>query len=347
MFRKLVTAAAVACFATVGLAGEKLGIGDPAPSLKVGKWVKGQPVTEFETGKVYVVEFWATWCPPCRDSIPHLTKLQKEYKDKGVTIIGVSSEQGGLAKVEPFVEDWGEKMEYRVAFDDDRKTNAAYMEAAGQGGIPTAFIVDQQSRVAWIGHPMNMDAPLEKIVAGTWDAAGEAAMQKKAEKLLGQVQEQWAAGDKAAALKTIDELVAVDPDVYGGYGLQKFAVLLSDPSVKDEAAAYAYARKISDSFMKDNAQGLNAIAWRTLTQDGVKNRDLGLATDLAKRAAKLTSYEDPAILDTLAYALNENGDVEGAIKWQRKAVDLAGDDAQLSGELKERLAKYEAEASGG
>ena len=348
MFRKLVTAAAVACFATVGFAGDKLSVGDAAPAVKAGKWVKGEPVKEFESGKVYVVEFWATWCPPCRDSIPHLTKLQKEYKDKGVTIIGVSSEQGGLSKVEPFVDDWGDKMNYTVVFDDDRETSKAYMEAAGKSGIPTAFVVDQQSRIAWIGHPMNgLDGVLEKVVAGTWDAASEAAMQKKAEELLGKVQQQWSNGDKAAALETIDELIAVDPNVYGGYSIQKFTILLSDPAVKDEAAAFAYADKISDSFLKDNAQALNSIAWLTLTTPGVTNRDLDLATKLAERAAKLTDHEEPAILDTLAYALHADGDLDGAIKWQRRAVDLAGDNAELAGELKERLEQYEAEAAGG
>ena len=61
----------------------RLQIGDAAPELKVEKWVKGDPVTTFEKGKVYVVEFWATWCPPCIKSIPHLTELQKQYKEKG------------------------------------------------------------------------------------------------------------------------------------------------------------------------------------------------------------------------------------------------------------------------
>ena len=65
--------------------------GDPAPPLKVSKWLQGEPVKAFEPGKVYVVEFWATWCGPCIAFMPHLAELQAEYKDKSVTVIGFTA----------------------------------------------------------------------------------------------------------------------------------------------------------------------------------------------------------------------------------------------------------------
>ncbi len=65
-------------------------IGDPAPELKVQSWVKGDPIKGYDRGKVYVVELWATWCAPCIETIPHLTQLQHDYKDKGLRVIGVS-----------------------------------------------------------------------------------------------------------------------------------------------------------------------------------------------------------------------------------------------------------------
>src|SRR5262245_10516457 len=89
-----------------------LGIGSKAPPFEVNKFVKGEPVKQFDKGKIYVVEFWATWCGPCRESIPHLTELQKKYQD--VVFIGVSVWEESQAKVEPFVKKMGEKMDYRV-----------------------------------------------------------------------------------------------------------------------------------------------------------------------------------------------------------------------------------------
>jgi thiol-disulfide isomerase/thioredoxin len=72
---------------SIAIAGEKpaennkvqVKIGDPAARLKGLQWVKGGPV-KLQKGNIYVVEFWATWCPPCRVSIPHLTKLQKKIQ---------------------------------------------------------------------------------------------------------------------------------------------------------------------------------------------------------------------------------------------------------------------------
>src|SRR5207244_3832860 len=61
------------------------------PPLKVSKWLQGDEVKSFEPGKVYVVEFWATWCGPCIAFMPDLADLQAQYKNKGVTVIGYTA----------------------------------------------------------------------------------------------------------------------------------------------------------------------------------------------------------------------------------------------------------------
>ncbi|HNY80230.1 MAG: TlpA disulfide reductase family protein [Sedimentisphaerales bacterium] len=155
--------------ATTVMAAIPTKLGDAAYPLTGLTWVKGSPVT-ISPGKVYVVEFWATWCQPCRKSIPHLTELAKKYADR-VVFVGVSNED--VATVKPFVADQGDQMAYNVAVDTAGKVINGYMAAFGQGGIPTAFIVDAAGKVVWLGHPMdNLDEVLDKVLAGTYTTAG-------------------------------------------------------------------------------------------------------------------------------------------------------------------------------
>jgi thiol-disulfide isomerase/thioredoxin len=158
------------------LAAATLKAGDPAPKLETGKWVQGEPVKDFQKGKAYIVEFWATWCPPCRASIPHLNETYLKFKDKGLVVIGQDCWEKDESLVAPFVEKMGDKMTYRVALDDktsNKKGQMAitWMEAAGRNGIPSAFLVDTKGKIAWIGHPMALkEEVIEDVLAGKYDA---------------------------------------------------------------------------------------------------------------------------------------------------------------------------------
>jgi thiol-disulfide isomerase/thioredoxin len=154
------------------VAGSTLKVGDPAPKLQTGKWVQGDPVKDFAKGKAYIVEFWATWCPPCRASIPHLNETYNKFKDKGLVVIGQDCYEKDETLVAPFVKKMGDKMTYRVALDDkssDSKGQMAktWMEAAGRNGITSAFLVNTKGVVAWIGHPMELkEETIEDALAG-------------------------------------------------------------------------------------------------------------------------------------------------------------------------------------
>lgn len=149
---------------------EGIGPGSAVPSLSVKTWYKGNAVTEFEKDKTYVVEFWATWCGPCIQSIPHITELAKKNSD--VTFIGVSIwEDDKDSNVKNFIDKMGEKMDYNVGYSGNKTgMSQTWMEAAGQNGIPTAFII-KNNEIQWIGHPMSMEKPLEEVKAGTFKLA--------------------------------------------------------------------------------------------------------------------------------------------------------------------------------
>ncbi|MBL8863055.1 MAG: redoxin domain-containing protein [Planctomycetes bacterium] len=317
-----------------------LGIGDAAPSLHIAKWVKGQPVAAFEKGKTYVVEFWATWCGPCIAGFPHLSKLQKQYADKGVAIIGVTAEdpRNTLEAVEAMVKSKGDVMAYTIAWDDGRKTNEAYMKAAKQRGIPCAFIVDGNGRIAYIGHPMAMDEVLEKVVAGKHDIqqlAADAKLAREREEKAEQISNRLnkAANDKdwEGALAACDEYLALDAKQYGGAAAAKYQILALE--LKDMARANAWAQQALESKCKDSSEALHSIAWAIANPNSsIVERDAALAVKLAERAAVLTEEKDGDVLDTLARAWFIKGDPVKALEIQRKAVAL---DKRHSGPIQE------------
>ena len=137
----------------------------PAPSLKMAQWIKNGPVDVLEgRGKqVYVIEFWATWCPPCRESIPNLTRIQQKYRGKGVVVVGITDEPP--AEVRKFVNSMGSQMGYAVGVDRDGETHRAYLRPFQVNTIPHAFVIDRDGMLVWHGNPlMGLEVILDRYV---------------------------------------------------------------------------------------------------------------------------------------------------------------------------------------
>jgi thiol-disulfide isomerase/thioredoxin len=328
-----------------------LDIGSKAPALSNEQWLKGEPVAAFEPGKVYVVEFWATWCGPCIASIPHLTQIQKDHPE--VAVLGIAASERRkkdgadtrLTGLKTFIEKRGDAMGYRVAFDEDRSMGIAWMDAAGQDGIPCSFIVGKDGTIEWIGHPMGMDKPLEAVLAGSWDrkkakadAEAERMLRKFTdEELPGLVKDATGTGDWKPIMDRFEtfERGATDPTAVR---LLKFQVLAGSGRAAD---ACATARQLLAAQL--DASDLNMIAWSIATDLEGDDRDLKLALAAADKAVEL-SKGDASVLDTQARVHFEMGNAAKAIEIQRRAIEgaeKAGVTGRQLEEMRAALKNYE------
>jgi thiol-disulfide isomerase/thioredoxin len=121
-------------------------IGSMAPAIQIDEWITPQPPDL--TGRVYVLEFWATWCGPCVQSIPHMIELADKYKDKAVPFIALSVDSSS-EPVKKMVRDKG--INYYVGMDNGLAKKYSIR------GVPSAFIIDRSGRIVWRGHPMSPD----------------------------------------------------------------------------------------------------------------------------------------------------------------------------------------------
>ncbi len=276
-------------------------LGMQAPPLRVGRWVQGGPV-DLASGlgkRVYVVEFWATWSTQSLAVVPHLTAIQERFRDRGVVVAGISSEPA--ATVTAFVQRLGARMDYAVGVDENGATGAAYLKAFGLTGVPHAFVIDQQGRIAWHGHPLaGLELVVEDVLEDRHDIpAARRAM--AAGRLMREYFQKAVVGDEVSVLTPLGERVLEA----GG----------QDPAI------------------------LNEFAWTILTEVRVKTRDLEMALRAARLANERSEGKDPAILDTYARALFDTGKRQEALDLQRRAVALCKDE-ELRKELEKNLKTY-------
>lgn len=300
-------------------------LGDPAAPLRIAEWIKGKPISldEAKGKQILVVEFWATWCGPCRVSIPHLTELQKKYRDRDVVIIGVSDEKASVVK--PFVEKYGDKMDYTVVADDQRQTSAGYMEAYGQGGIPHAFIVDKQGRVVWHGHPLSeLESTLEDVIAGKLDLERVQQRSQAQDKVREYVQMVMRGDDATKTAQLAAELKALDKELGGIQPGRPFDPDQIRRQVRFSQALRDYQRSLASDADADALSSLE----RTLRDTAPAGFDL----EQFKRQVAANKL----VQDYLAEATSDADETRMA-ELGRRLASIETDSAQMLNEIAWRI----------
>ncbi|MDP6541741.1 MAG: TlpA disulfide reductase family protein [Phycisphaerales bacterium] len=327
-FTRLLT---IICIATCTITAfshaqrQKLAVGSQGPGMDVAQWLNGE--FSQDEAEVYVVEFWATWCPPCLKSIPHLSELQSEFGPDGLTIVGITSEDASV--VEPFVARLGSKMDYIVGIDNRGKTHRAWMQAAGRKGIPSAFIVDKSGIIQFIGNPLDpeFDATLAKVMSGRYDQAKEA----QAAPLIASARRSSAGQSWQQALNSYQTAIEIDEMVFAELYIEQFKMLLLKK--RDANEAYKFASKIIASRGEEDPE---LLTWLALTISGdpdiessLRRMDTAvLAVETALKNARRKN--DPKYLSAMAKVKFHTGDLDDAIDYQRKAYFSAREEKKDS-----------------
>ncbi len=333
-------------FLTSALSAQNISlkIGDPAPELKV-KWIKGTPVESLVNNHIYVVEFWATWCGPCKQAMPHLSELAKLYEGK-VTFIGVDIGERVMDDkpyesvfpiLKEFVSSMGDKMAYNVAMDNnDLYMNTYWMKASGQVGIPATFLI-KDGKIIWIGHPMKLDKILEEVLAGSYDMESHAkALNQENDKIMSRlaaikalrakVSDAISIKDYTSAIQALDNAMStIDPMYKIDMYMMKFTTYLDF----DVPEAIVFAQKWN---LEEPNIGY-IVADAITRKDELPKEAYQLAVDLCKEKLLNPNFPKPAIYHLMAQTYFKMSDIDSAISNEEKAIET-GNSAIAKGEFK-------------
>jgi len=295
MSRTILASVGLVAVMASALAAQK---GEVMPAFEVTRWVTQKQISpKALKDRPYVVEFWATWCPPCRESVPHLAEMNSRYEPLGLVMVGLTSEPADkIEAIRRFAEQY--KMNYYVGLND---------ELGGKlkvEGIPHAVVVGRDGRIAWQGHPMSPEfepAAVQALAEWLFPEERFAAAAGPARQVV--------AGAGKEALANLRKLA--DAAETRGPAGEALKVL--------EKAAQARAKAAEES---DEGPVARVLALEQVAEEyeGLAAANEALAKAAAIRAAE--TQKDPAFAD----------EVSARSQHRKAAADLKRDAARASGE---------------
>ena len=199
-------------------------------------------------GKVVLVNFWATWCPPCRAEIPDLIKLQEKYRDK-LVVLGISEDEAPLEEVKAFVNE--QKMNYPVAM----VTPEVHRIFKGVAALPTTFVIDPQGKVqqrhVGLLNPENTELETQVLAGLRTDVTIERVEDEKKALLANAAQAKEIPGVDLTAMTPEQRTTAIKAlnaeDCTCGCGLTLAACRINDPEC---SVSLPIAKKIAEQIAK-------------------------------------------------------------------------------------------------
>lgn len=317
-----------------------LGVGDKAPPLTIKEWVRGDSVNTIgdPQNRVFVVEFWATWCPPCKASVPLLTELQNQHK-KDLVIIGVTDpdDRGNTeSAIRRFVRQQGDKMDYHVAIDNNAATKNAYMAAAGVMGIPHAFLVGRDGRIVWQGSPLDpaLGEIIPRVIDGSYDVSSaqvEEEVMRRLQALSFPIQlEQW-----GTVWDGLIDILKIDP---GNEVALDALVNIYAKELRNTRRFRSWVEEHIEAH-KTNIVAMERLARMLLSIDDIAARVPDLALAASKAAYQASKEQRATSIAVYAQAMYQIGLLDRAIALQQSAVAAASESDRR--ELARMLDYYE------
>ena len=297
---------------------DKLKVGSDAPNIDGLNLLQGSLA---DKPQVRVVEFWATWCGPCKASIPHINDMHKSMRRRGLEIIGVSDEKPEV--VANFLRMQGDRMSYIVAVDPEKKVAERFMQAAGKSGIPCAFVIGPNGKIAFIGHPM--DEEFDRAVKLSLDGRYDPTITKKAEPILAAARRAAGVRNFAEAYRRYDEAIALGPVVMFDAAAERYRTTLADE--RNDEAARAYARRMLGMYEAD-APALRDLALMLATDASLPSNDIETAQMASEKLTSIAQAGDPDAFRVAAAVAYAKGDFQAAAEMQRKAWRIAPPEAK-------------------